>query len=594
MPAKCSRGSPAARRLAKPKKEDSFPQNKAVARGRTKAKEKRQPLIIFGIDFGTTYSGIAWTTSESVERIEVISGWDSVEFSAKDKHKTPTVISYESWFKLLLLDNEDLPLHVRGFGQLATTRNLLKLADKTPVEAAADYLRALWQHTQDMLRRELGKRYLEESNFQVVATLPAIWPHYAQVRMKEAIEMAGILDPRPNGTPPLSFISEPEAATLATMEDMAGRLDVEEDDHLVVCDAGGGTVDIITYAIIRTYPMTVKESVKGDGKLSGAVMIDEAFLHALRKMLPPTTWDNLGARAIRKIMHDTWEGEIKPNFNNNDRSWETYIPQSGTVQDRFQPPRLVVKSPNILPAFQPTVTRIEELVNSQIDQFVILVGGFGKSQFLYNCLQSTIGKRVEVLQGAGERPWTAICRGAAIKGLVDNKLSKSIAVVDSRIARLSYGTLYNVLPFEAKEHDPADRVYCDANQRFLAVEQTKWFLTVGDVLDANEPIRSEFWQDLESPGDVVEIELVVSDALQPPKRKDATVTSLCNIRLSRIPGNFQALPSWTNTEGRLYRRLQYELRIVCTGASLDFGIYHKNRRLESRNVSVEFDRVKAS
>ena len=193
-----------------------------------------------------SFSGIAWTISDRVERIEVVAGWQSINVSCNDKQKAPTTISYEAsaakplwgygipveeaslkWFKLLLLDEEDLPLHVRNIGHLASTRQLLKTVDKTPVEVVADYLRALWQHALEGIGRTIGQRYLEDSNFQIIATLPAIWPHYAQVRMREAISMAGILDARANGTPTLSFISEPEAATLATMDDMAGRLDVE-------------------------------------------------------------------------------------------------------------------------------------------------------------------------------------------------------------------------------------------------------------------------------------------------------------------------------------------------------------------------------
>lgn len=53
--------------------------------------------------------------------------------------------------------------------------------------------------------------------------------------------------------------------------------------------------------------------------------------------------------------------------------------------------------------------------------------------------------------------------------------------VGHRIARASYGTLYNVLPFEASEHHAADRVWCDIQQEFLAVEQTHWFVKVVSV-----------------------------------------------------------------------------------------------------------------
>lgn len=62
--------------------------------------------------------------------------------------------------------------------------------------------------------------------FNVVVTLPAIWPAYAQFRMKEAIEKAGILKARGICDTTLEFISEPEAAALATLQDMSDRADM--------------------------------------------------------------------------------------------------------------------------------------------------------------------------------------------------------------------------------------------------------------------------------------------------------------------------------------------------------------------------------
>lgn len=96
-----------------------------------------------------------------------------------------------------------------------------------------------------------------------------------------------------------------------------------------------------------------------------------------------------------------------------------------------------------------------------------------------------------------------------------------------------------------------------------------------------------FWQDTNDRTDEFEVDLVVSDAPEPPKRKDSTVKTLCTVRFARI-SDWEKLPSWKNTEGKEFRRVQYELRILCDGASLDIGVYQKGRRIESQNVSVDF------
>lgn len=88
---------------------------------------------------------------------------------------------------------------------------------------------------------------------------------------------------RDSGETTLTFISEPEAAALATLSGVDGRCDihvrssstmhsiswinlVQEGDSFVVVDCGGGTVDIISYKVTSTEPMVVREVVQGQGE----------------------------------------------------------------------------------------------------------------------------------------------------------------------------------------------------------------------------------------------------------------------------------------------------------------------------------------
>lgn len=66
------------------------------------------------------------------------------------------------------------------------------------------------------------------------------------------------------GFSPVHLIKEPEAAALWTTK----KLDIAliPGDSFVVCDAGGGTVDLITYEVEKTLPrIHVKELVPGTG-----------------------------------------------------------------------------------------------------------------------------------------------------------------------------------------------------------------------------------------------------------------------------------------------------------------------------------------
>jgi hypothetical protein len=68
------------------------------------------------------------------------------------------------------------------------------------------------------------------------------------------------------------------------------------------------------------------------------------------------------------------------------------------------------------------------------------------------------------------------------------------------------------------------------------------------------------------------------------------VKQLCEIKWENIPG-FNTLPVWTNTEGQELRQLVYDLQMVSDGVSLDFAIVHKGKRVASKNVSVDFEKV---
>jgi molecular chaperone DnaK (HSP70) len=177
----------------------------------------------------------------------MITSWDSVKYHCTDKEKTPSVISYDEngkllwgysvsdkksaieWFKLCLLEGDDIPNDIRNSAQLQAAQASLKAWNKSIVDIISDYLRALWKHSILNIRRAIGGQLVDLCRFKVVATLPAIWPAYAQARMYEAIEKAGILKARTAGGTSLEFLSEPEAAALATMKGMSmyNRVDMK-------------------------------------------------------------------------------------------------------------------------------------------------------------------------------------------------------------------------------------------------------------------------------------------------------------------------------------------------------------------------------
>ena len=120
-----------------------------------------------------------------------------------------------------------MPFTVRCSTQYQEALKSQKSLGKSPTDLVGLFLKQLWSHTLAAVHRALGTDLMDSCRFRVVVTLPAIWPHYAQQRMKKAAMIAGIMVERGCGPTVLKFISEPEAAAMATLKDMSKRSTVK-------------------------------------------------------------------------------------------------------------------------------------------------------------------------------------------------------------------------------------------------------------------------------------------------------------------------------------------------------------------------------
>jgi len=143
---------------------------------------------------------------------------------------------------------------IRDSFQIKKAKELLAQTGKTAVEVIGDYLYFLWNHTLENIIKDQTEAGVDGTPFRVVITVPAVWNQKANARMRKAALAAGILDQRLAGETILHIVSEPEAAALATFEDMKAR-DFKVGDSIVVCDAGGGTV--VSFPLI--FPQFTKQ-----------------------------------------------------------------------------------------------------------------------------------------------------------------------------------------------------------------------------------------------------------------------------------------------------------------------------------------------
>lgn len=235
--------------------------------------------LIVGLDYGTTYTGeftnlvlgdttnglgvsFCETSSNSTgdEHIEVIHDWPSQHTKIGTKEKVPSEVAYQKegliwgslipphvqrhlWTKLHLDPTQkgELVKIVREVSTSAQDSN------KQPVEIIADFLAQIKAHLIKNLDEKYGKLLWRGLDMTLVVTVPAVWSEVAKARTLEAVEKAGFNKLEMSQLRDIVMTTEPEAAAIYTIKSLRGttqNANFAVGDGFIVCDMGGGTVDL--------------------------------------------------------------------------------------------------------------------------------------------------------------------------------------------------------------------------------------------------------------------------------------------------------------------------------------------------------------
>ncbi|KZF20017.1 actin-like ATPase domain-containing protein [Xylona heveae TC161] len=524
--------------------------------------------IVVGVDFGTTYSGVAFVYSAAPDIIDVIKSWPGGNGITSDK--VPSEIAYLSsktslqqkvqWgfqfkpeesrlrcIKLFLDRNQPLPYFVSAKEAAAQLRQY----GRNIMDAVSDYLTQIYKHTMDTLARRYGKSFISMTNVEFVLTVPAVWSDAAKDATLKAAERAGMGDSHN-----LKLISEPEAAAVYTLKSMPYS-HLRIGDNFVVCDAGGGTVDLISYKITGVSPMTLEETAVGTGGLCGSTFLNFRFENHVRARLGEKRY-----KYMREKQPKTWqmglnyfEEYVKRNFN-QDEHQEVHVPFPGLSDDEdagLESGFLILTTAQVKAIFEPVVEEVCKLVEGQVEgirekgesvQWIILVGGFGQSKYLYDYLKAHFNSAapppyterpthapqhpdaVEVLQPMNA--WTAVVRGAVLRGLEGSP-------VVSRRSRWHYGTSYATVYSEEK-HSLSDRYWSPLWERWMVGDRMQWHIAKGTPISEHAPLSFHYTRNFR-PGQsrVVSDKLIACADEVPPDvfRRSSRSVSRANSHASR-------------------------------------------------------------
>ncbi|KAH0564764.1 hypothetical protein GP486_001847 [Trichoglossum hirsutum] len=583
--------------------------------------------VVIGLDYGTTYTGVAYCDSQGTVRdIQIVVDWPGQHAHNAVNEKVPSQVAYgqidgspyewgawgniippntprQYWTKLKLDEKSKRPRELRMLlALLAGDIGAMNLDDndgdddgdgnddgppaypgKEPVDIVADFLTGVKDHVWRHMGEELTKTLFESIQLDVVLTVPAVWSDKAKDLTFKAATKAGFV----GSDKIVKMVTEPEAAaiyTLKTLKSGPGGDDIRIGDHFVLCDAGGGTVDLLSYKVQSVSPyFKVEEAAVGTGDKCGSTFINRDFRKWLREKLGPKTMELIPPEKLREGSRIIREFEAaKMSFSGDTMKAYLTIPREAKIDDDpslgIEDGDMLITDKDLRELFDPWVNKTLQLIDDQAAavyatgasvKYVFLVGGFGKSDYLYKKVQEYCTAR-----GFEARrppfPWSAVARGAVARGLEP----ASGGLVDVRRCRYHYGTPVSQ-PFNPTKHIAKDAYIDKLTGERLAKGQMRWLLSKGDALSASKPRRvaieccRTFTPDEDRHFGAQIAYCMKDDA--PSRFMDDDVIPLCTVKadLSDVPES-KFMRARTRLGGEEYFVAEFKIELLVDNSRLKF------------------------
>lgn len=176
---------------------------------------------------------------------------------------------------------------------------------KTTVEIVGDYLAQVREAAFAEMSKKYGAAMFSSMRRELVVTVPAVWSERAKDLTLKAVAKAGW------DAVTVALVTEPEAAAIYTLRHMRegpSSEEVQAGDVFVLCDAGGGTVDLISYQVTQISPtFLIEEAAVGSGDKCGATFIDQVR-NRLREMVPTYYLVERGKELTGRMCRSSWSG----------------------------------------------------------------------------------------------------------------------------------------------------------------------------------------------------------------------------------------------------------------------------------------------
>ncbi|TVY89880.1 hypothetical protein LAWI1_G005493 [Lachnellula willkommii] len=565
------------------------------------ASQEEMPDFIVGIDFGQTYTGVAWSNL-ATSTTQSIQDWpglppDSVETKAPTKIITTHDSAEPRWGFLCNLEDE-----YQGAGELgehfkiyldqetidAARKERVKNVVGTTEEAlklVTEYLRQIHQHLKFSIESQTGP--WTEKKIEFLFSLPTTWTSFETTnRFHKAIVAAGFTSENPTKHAAKLELTEAEAAAVyvATNPQVALR----NQDIILICDAGGGTTDL---GLIQVHDANPKQpllkqvaAVKGVGV--GSTMIDRAFEALVQRKLNAHPDAMLPKELAHKIARGSSFQSIKHNFGTRAATQEVYklaLDRLGLgISPQFEHLGLGITSGKM----QFLRAEIQELFDIQIIAIIRQI----TQQLDWMQINRFSEQVVNVPQTQHCEPTQKMLIFVSTENASPN-------------ARASYGVLCRQ-PYDPTIHVDAE-VVTDSfkKKQKWALAQIDWLIVKGDTIDTSGAHERTFSRKL-VPGDPNRIwrtMIVISHEDRkdlPRSYRHPGAFKLCEIEsdLTGIGEREFLLKNRKIWQGKKFYVATFSVKVIIAPADLRFGLWFKGMRYNKGHdaITVQWDEVGAA
>lgn len=488
--------------------------------------------IVAAIDFGTTYSGFAFSLPRSSDSEVILQKWVPNTADKSDASlKTPTSLllddkndfvafGFDAEEKYKELVEDEKHEHFRFFKNFKMKLHREKLFESSmevedhlgkPLAALEVFSKSLYYMKEEVLKKlkctvEEKEEYkdilITTENIHWIVTVPAIWDDYAKKFMRDAAEKANIPSKQ------LTLALEPECAAiyvltganLVASSKQSDNTMCDPGEKFLVADLGGGTADFSVVEITKEHKLKHLHYASGGdwgGKNVNQNIFDiykEIFGTEVMKTFSKEKADILEMENnIELKKRDLGSGE--PLSLTLLPSLTTLCPESYKDMVMKSKYRYSIKCKGERTVFQkslvddaifkPVVGEIANHMKSILKEpnadgvkTIILVGGFAKSNIVYDYIRNIFSDTKVIIP---TDPDLAVLKGAV-------KFGRFEGIVEKRVCDYTYGVETNRYCLATDPKDKIKRI----GEEYQCTQVFEKMITIGKQIGVNEKVEKEF------------------------------------------------------------------------------------------------------